>query len=72
MLPRVNTYLEPHKNYDMSEQISNLLNRIHIVSEATDSIIFVDSKDAFVAAIKELSTYDQMAFDAEGVNLSRT
>ena len=66
------TYSEPHKIYNMSEQISNLLNRTRIVSEATDSIIFVDSKDVFVAAIKELSTYDQMAFDAEGVNLGRT
>jgi len=71
-LPRLSAYSEPHKNYNMSEQISNLLNRIHIVSEATDSIIFVDSKDAFLAAIKELSTYDRMAFDSEGVNLSRT
>jgi hypothetical protein len=56
----------------MSENLHLLLNNVSITSEATEiPIVLVDSEDKLVAAVQDLSTYDRMAFDAEGAQLSR-
>jgi hypothetical protein len=65
--------LLPTINFEMSEKLNESLNELRIASESTDiPIVLVDSRDTLTTAAHALSTHDRIAFDTEGVNLSRT